>query len=78
MKQLTFIALLFLSSCYKDNLSACDSLHSRMDASNNRIDLAKSMAEKNEISWEEAAQRITLEQEAIKGYQAELGRNECL
>jgi len=49
-----------------------------MDASNNRIDLANSMAENNEISWEEASQRIALEQEAIKRYQAELGRNECL
>ena len=78
MKQLAFIALLFLSSCYKDNLSACDSLHSRMDASNNRIELAKSMAEKNEISWEEAARRIELENEAIEGYQSALGKNGCL
>ena len=78
MKQLTFIALLFLSSCYKDGLSACDSLHARMDASNNRIELAKSMAESNEISWEEATRRIELEQEAMKGYQEEMEKNGCI
>jgi hypothetical protein len=78
MKKLAFIALLFLTSCYKDGLSTCDSLHSRMEASNQRIELAKTMAENGEISNEEAKRRIQLEQEAIASYRETLKRNGCL
>ena len=78
MKKIAIIAVLFLTSCYKDGMTTCDSLHSRLEASQQRIELAKTMEEKGEISSEEAERRIELEHEAIEGYQQTLKRNGCL